>query len=58
MKIIYANVIKSFLGRPLEIYILLDRYFYLSEQGYHVNILRLFDENISPRAIGIYGKKK
>ena len=57
MKILFANIIKSFIGRTIEVYILLDRCLYLIENGYEVNIKRFFNENISPRAIGIYAKK-
>jgi hypothetical protein len=47
--------IRSYLGRPMELYILLDRCLYLMENGYpNVQITRFFDENISPRAIGIF----
>ena len=52
----YANTIRSFLGRPLEIYLLLDRCLYLIENGYDPEIIKFFNESISPRSIGIYAK--
>ena len=56
-KIIICGVIRAQLGRPLEIFILLDRCLYLQENGYQVEMIKMFNEDISPRAIGIYANK-
>jgi hypothetical protein len=52
-----ADIIRWQLGRPLEIYILLDRLFYLAEQGHKVELFQLFDETLSPRNIAIVATK-
>ena len=48
-----CNIIRWQLGRALEVYLLLDRCLYLEEKGYQVSCLQFFDEEISPRNIGI-----
>jgi len=53
-----ANVIRWMLGRCLEIYLLIDRVCYLEELGHEVKLLEFFDENISPRNLGIVAIKK
>lgn len=52
-KMLAAGLIRNALGRPMELYILLDRAIYLMEQGYEVSLLEFFEEPISPRNIGI-----
>lgn len=48
-----AGLIRDAMGRVLELYLLLDRAIYLEEQGYQVEVREFFDEEISPRNIGI-----
>lgn len=48
-----ANVIRWQFGRALEHYILTDRCLVLEESGYKVEMKELFDEELSPRNIGI-----
>lgn len=48
-----CNLIRWQLGRVLEIYLLLDRCFYLEEHGYVVKIEQYFKEALSPRNVGI-----
>lgn len=52
-KMIAAGTIRNALGRVLELYLLLDRAIYLEEQGYKVKLQTFFDEELSPRNIGI-----
>jgi hypothetical protein len=52
-RMLSAGIIRNALGRLLEIYLLLDRAIYLEEEGYKVLVEELFDEEISPRNIGI-----
>jgi hypothetical protein len=52
-----CNLIRWQLGRALEVYLLLDRVFYLEECGYIAKIEQYFDELISPRNIGILAVK-
>ena len=56
-QIFFASTIRSFLGRPLEVYLLLDRCLYLQDNGYRAELIKFFDENVSPRAIGLYAEK-
>lgn len=49
-----AGFIRDALSRLLEVYLLLDRALYLQEMGYEVDILETFDEDISPRNLGIF----
>lgn len=53
-----ADIIRAQFGRVLEHLILLDRAIYLEEQGYDVTLSTFFDETISPRNRGIFGKRK
>lgn len=53
-----AGFIRDALSRLLEVYLLLDRAIYLEEQGYDVKIWEVFDENISPRNLGIFAHLK
>jgi hypothetical protein len=48
-----AGLIRNAMGRALEIYLLLDRAIYLEEKGYQVLVEEFFDEELSPRNIGI-----
>ncbi|MGZ3788623.1 MAG: methyltransferase [Bacteriovorax sp.] len=48
-----CNIIRWQLGRPLEVFLLLDRCLYLIEHGYEVKIEQYFTEALSPRNIGI-----
>lgn len=52
-KMLAAGLIRNALGRVLELYLLLDRSIFLEEQGYEVEIQEFFDEEVSPRNIGI-----
>lgn len=49
-----AGFIRDALSRLLEVYLLLDRAIYLEENGYKVEILEVFDEEVSPRNLGIF----
>lgn len=53
----FCNTIRSFLGRPLELMLLYDRAFYLNESGVETKLISFFNENLSPRNIGLFGKK-
>lgn len=53
-----AGFIRDALSRLLEVYLLLDRAIYLEEQGYEVKIWEVFDEDISPRNLGIFAHLK
>jgi len=48
-----AGFIRNAFGRLLELYILLDRVCYLEENGYKSQLLEFFDEELSPRNLGI-----
>ncbi len=48
-----CNIIRWQLGRALEVYIQLDRCLYLEEKGYSVKLEQYFDEELSPRNLGI-----
>jgi hypothetical protein len=52
-KMYAAGFIRDALSRLLEVYLLLDRAIYLEENNYQVEILEVFDENISPRNLAI-----
>ena len=52
-----ANIIRWQFGRAIEKLIILDRAIYLKENNYKVELGELFDENISPRNIGIFAEK-
>lgn len=45
----YCMALKSILGPVIESFVLLDRYFYLEENGFHPKIVTIFDKLISPR---------
>lgn len=48
-----AGFIRDAFSRVLEVYLLLDRAIYLEENNYEVEIVELFDGNISPRNLAI-----
>lgn len=52
-----AGLIRNALGRLLEVYILLDRVIFLEEQGYRAQLLEFFNEEVSPRNLGICAVK-
>ena len=52
-----CNIIRWQIGRALEVYLLLDRSIYLEEAGYEVKFEQYFEEEISPRNIGILAFK-
>lgn len=54
----FCNIIRWQLGRALEISLLLDRAIYLEENGYNVEMKQFFQEEISPRNIGILATLK
>lgn len=56
-KMLAAGLIRNALGRVLEMYILLDRMIYLEENGYQTKLYQFFDEETSPRNLGIVGIK-
>lgn len=53
-----CNIIRWQLGRLLEVYLQIDRCLYLEEQGFSVKLEQYFDEEISPRNIGILAQRK
>lgn len=54
-QMILSAIIRGIFGRPLELYLLVDRCLYLQENGYEVQLLELFDEVESPRNLAIIG---
>lgn len=50
--------IARYIGELLELYLLCDRALYLEEQGYQVNILAVFDPQISPRNKAIIAERR
>lgn len=57
-KMITAGLIRNALGRLLEIYLLLDRVIYLQENGFQADLYEFFDEETSPRNLGIVARRK
>lgn len=57
-KMICANLIRWQFGRALEMYILLDRAIKLSKMGLEVELATYFEEQVSPRNIGILAIRK
>ena len=55
-RMITGNLLRNTFGRVLELYLLLDRAIYLEEQGYQVEVQEFFEEELSPRNIGITAK--
>lgn len=52
-RMLAAGLIRNALGRVMELYLLLDRAIFLEEEGYKVSVEEFFDEELSPRNIGI-----
>jgi len=52
-RMLAAGLIRNALGRVMELYLLLDRAIYLEEKGYEVKVQEFFNEELSPRNIGI-----
>jgi hypothetical protein len=52
-RLFIANMIRCQLGRPLELFILIDRCLWIEEQGLQVSLLEYFEEKKSPRNLGI-----
>jgi hypothetical protein len=52
-RMLAAGLIRNALGRVMELYLLLDRAIFLEEKGYKVEVQEFFDEELSPRNIGI-----
>lgn len=48
-----ADLIRLFLGRLIELYIVLDRAIFLEESGRDVQVVEVFDRKLSPRNIMI-----
>ena len=57
-RMLAAGLIRNALGRPLELYLLLDRAIYLEEQGYTVDLQEFFDEELSPRNLGLTAERE
>jgi hypothetical protein len=57
-RMLACNFIRSHFSRPLELSIALDRAIFLDENNFEVAIGTLFDPTISPRNIGLFGKRK
>jgi len=47
---------RSMLGRPLEIFIALDRATYLQKRGYDAQVVELFPTTDSPRNLAVIGR--
>lgn len=56
-KMFLCNLIRWFFGRPIELYVLLDRAIYMQEQGYETSLTQYFKEDVSPRNIGLLALK-
>jgi hypothetical protein len=52
-KMFLANIIRWQLGRSVEFVITLDRCLFLKEKGHTVELLQVFNEELSPRNLGI-----
>ena len=52
-----ANIIRWQFGRAIEKLIILDRAMFLEENNYKVTWGELFNEEVSPRNIGLYAEK-
>ena len=53
-KMYFANRIRTFLARPVECLLLIDRALYLQEKGFAVEMHSWFDPKVSPRDLGIF----
>ena len=47
------GIIRSFLSRPLEVYLNLDRCLFLEQNNYDVQIEEVFNRELSPRNIAL-----
>jgi hypothetical protein len=56
-KMMVVGLIRGECGRLLELYLLLDRLFYLEEAGYKAELSTFFSNTISPRNIGLWAMK-
>lgn len=56
-QMVAAGILRDSMGRLLELYLLLDRAIYLEEEGYEVELLACFDEELSSRNIGIFANR-
>lgn len=54
-QMITVGLARDALGRPLEVYLLLDRALWLEECGYQVHLQEVFDPHVSPRNIALCG---
>lgn len=52
-RMLAAGLIRNAMGRVMELYLQLDRAIYLEEHGYEVQVQEFFEEELSPRNIGI-----
>jgi Methyltransferase domain len=52
-----AGLIRNSMGRVMELYLMLDRVLYLEEQNYKVDLWQFFDEEVSPRNLGIVASR-
>jgi SAM-dependent methyltransferase len=52
-KMFFANLIRWQMGRVLEMYILIDRVLWLQQEGLQPTLKQYFDEDLSPRNIGL-----
>lgn len=53
-----AHILQNLFARPLELAILHDRALWLSEQGYSVKLVQVFDREISPRNIALVAHRR
>ncbi len=59
LRVMYlCNIIRWQLGRAMEVYLQIDRCLYLEEQDYDVYFEQYFNEELSPRNLGILALKK
>jgi hypothetical protein len=56
-RLFLANLIRWQLGRSLELYLLIDRALWVEDLGREAKLYRFFDEELSPRNIGIMIEK-
>jgi hypothetical protein len=57
-RMFFANLIRWQLGRVLEMYILTDRVLWLQEEGLSPTLKQYFNEDLSPRNIGLLVTKQ
>ena len=56
-KTILADILRGFLGRVVETYIVLDRAIFLEEAGLETQVLEAFSRSLSPRNLAIVAKR-